>query len=69
MLVNRDWVGGCELTKEIGFMDAHKEQKRETVVGTFKQTREVLPNGDTKEIREEKTITVRRNPSEPDERD
>ena len=50
-------------------MDAHKEQKRETVVGTFKQTREVLPNGDTKEIREEKTITVRRSPSESDERD
>jgi len=37
-----------------------KETGKETVVGTFKQTREVLPNGDTKEIREEKIITVRR---------
>ncbi|HEX7679008.1 MAG TPA: hypothetical protein VF713_12840 [Thermoanaerobaculia bacterium] len=49
-------------------MDTPKEQKtKETVVGTFKQTTEVLPNGDTKEIREEKTVTLRRHSSEPAE--
>jgi hypothetical protein len=49
-------------------MDTPKDKKsRETVVGTFKQTTEVLPNGDTKEIREEKTVTVRRHSPEPTE--
>jgi hypothetical protein len=52
-------------------MDAHRQQKqelpRETVVGTYKKTREVLPNGDTKEIREEKTITVTRSSPEQGE--
>ena len=44
-------------------MDTPKEQKsKETVIGRFKQTTEVLPNGVTKEIREEKTITLRRDP-------
>jgi len=48
-------------------MDTHKEDPgKETVMRTVKQTREVLPNGDTKEIREEKTIIVRRSqPSLP----
>lgn len=44
-------------------MDAHKENgqgNKETKVGTYKLTREELPNGDTKETREEKTITIRR---------
>jgi len=54
-------------------MDAHKDQKpekaKETVIGTYKKTREVLPNGVTKEIREEKTITLTRNSPKPSERD
>ena len=35
---------------------------QETVIGRFKHTTEVFPNGVTKEIREEKTITLRREP-------
>jgi hypothetical protein len=47
-------------------MDTTKEQKsKETKIGTFKQTTEVLPNGVTKEIREEKTVTLRRSLPEP----
>ena len=38
---------------------------KETVVGTYKLTKEVLDDGVTKETREEKTITLRRGTPEP----
>jgi len=42
---------------------SQKEAKpKEMVVGTFRETREELPNGVTRETRVEKRITLKRNP-------
>ena len=46
-------------------MDAPKKPKvAKVTVGTFKETAELLPNGLTKRVREEKTVTLRREPPE-----
>ncbi len=37
-----------------------KPKNTRVVVGTYKETSELLPNGLTKEVREEKTVTLRR---------
>ena len=46
-------------------MNAPKKPKNtRIVIGRFKETSELLPNGFTKEVREEKTVTLRREPAE-----
>ena len=50
-------------------MDTPKKPKNtRVVVGTFKETFELLPNGLTKKVREEKTVTLRREPPETGDR-